>query len=55
MDASYPFPADNVNEQVVRVPRPADGIGAALRAAWGGGTVLPSDWARLLTRLDRVQ
>ncbi|WP_174279971.1 hypothetical protein [Sphingomonas bacterium] len=45
--------ADNSNVQVVRVPRPADGVGAALRAAWGGGAALPAEWLKLIQRLDR--
>lgn len=39
-------------EQVVRLPRPADAIGAALRGVFDA-PALPEDMARLLRRLDR--
>ena len=41
-------------EQLVRSPRPADAIGAALRGAFGCPS-LPDDMARLLRRLDRTR
>jgi hypothetical protein len=39
-------------EQVVRRPRPADAIGAALRGVFDC-PALPEDMTRLLRRLDR--
>jgi len=39
-------------EQIVRRPRPADAIGAALRDAYGGTVATPEDMLRLLRRLN---
>lgn len=39
-------------EQIVRRPRPADAIGAALRDAYGGTVATPEDMLRLLRRLS---
>lgn len=40
-------------DQVVRRPRPADALGAALRGAFDSRT-LPEDMVRLLRRLDKA-
>ena len=42
------------SEQVVRRPRPADAIGAALRGVFDC-PALPEDMARLVRRLDRTR
>ncbi len=41
------------NEQVVRRPRPADAIGAALRDVFGGPAALPAEMVAVLERLGR--
>jgi hypothetical protein len=46
--------ADTADEQVVRAPRPADAIGAALRGAFGV-RALPGELARLVRELHRIR
>jgi hypothetical protein len=41
-------------EQIVRLPRRTDTIGASLREAFGTGTGLPDDMISLLGKLDRA-
>ena len=51
MPALY-LSAEREADQVVRRPRPADAIGAALRGAFACPS-LPDDMVRLLRRIDR--
>jgi hypothetical protein len=51
MNALHLSMADDA-EQVVRRPRPADAVGAALRGVFAC-PALPDDMVRLLRRLDR--
>lgn len=39
--------------EVVRRPRPADAVGAALRSVYGG-VALPEDMSQLLRRLEKA-
>ena len=54
MAALYLSSADQGNEEVVRLPRPADALGAALRGVFSDQP-LPVDMVLLLNRLDRVR